>query len=185
MILGCILILIGIPFAATNWYSIVSEAISAKHSSMVPPVGGLLFLGGIYSITGSWTWALIGIPADIGMVVFIILIPSLVREMYSRSRFTLIQELHAWRDGHRTILKLYKDSGAELTFSDGPTRYGINGRWTRTHEGYVITFGEHIVCELTRNEGGFDTREVERSVGNDGPNLEGLTFEPMDKPKQG
>ena len=180
MILGCILILLGAPFAAANWYSPFSEAISGKHSSMAPPVGGVLIGVGLYWLSGSWWWALLGIPADLGLLFLVLASPWLVRDVYSRSRFSLIHELHAWRDGHRTILKLYKDSGAELTYSHGQTQFKINGAWVSTGDGYQITMPDDLNCKLNRDGIAFVVTEVESlSTEESQPDLEGLVFEPQ------
>jgi hypothetical protein len=177
-------IILGLPFAAANWYSPFSEAISGKHSSGVPPVGGILIGAGIYWITGSWWWALLGIPADFGLLFLVLASPWLVREVYSRSRFSLIDELHAWHEGHRTILKIYRDSGVELTYSEGPTQYRINGSWVGTDDGYRITFPDNLVCRLAQNGGAFVVMVVERLCAEEsGPDLEGLIFESHRKGK--
>ena len=180
MILGCILILLGAPFAIANWYSPFSEDMSGKHSSMVPPVGGVLIGVGVYWLTGSWWWALVGIPADFGLLFLVLAFPWIIREFYSRSRFTLVHELHGWKDGHRTILKLYKNSGAELTYGHGPTQYGINGTWLDTDLGYQVSLKDDFVFDLEKDGRTWVVTSIESSSEEDWhPDLNDLVFEPL------
>ena len=180
MILGCILILLGLPFAACNWYSPFSEAIGGKHSSMVPPVGGLLIGFGIFSITGSWWWALLGIPSDLGLLFLMVASPWLAREAYARSRFGLLEEMHAWHDGHRTILKLFKDSAATLNYSLGSSQIGVSGKWVLDKNGYLIEFGDDLIFEIRQDGNAFIVTEV-KIRSEDGPAAvrEGQAFEPL------
>ena len=178
MIVGCILILLGAPFALANWYSSFSESISGKHSSIVPPIGGILIGAGAYWISGSWWWAFVGIPADFGLLFLILASPWIIREFYSRSRFTLVHELHGWKEGHRTILKLYRDSGAELSYGHGSTQYGINGTWLDTAQGYQVSLIDDFVFDLAREGSNWVVTWTKRSREEDWhPDLNDLVFE--------
>lgn len=182
MILGCILILIGIPFAAANWYSPFSESISGRHSSMVPPVGGFLIGAGTYWITGSLWWALLGIPSDLGLLFLIGASPWLIREGIGRSRFGLINEWHGWHDGHRTILKLFRDSGAMLSYGVGSTQYGRPGTWVPAEEGYLVTFDNDFECQLEREGDVLKVTAVKMLIPLEHcPMTRGQTFEPQRK----
>lgn len=65
--------------ALANWYSPFSETLTGKHSSMVPPLGGILIGVGIFLVTGSWGYALLALLLDLGMPFFLI---AIVYEMW-------------------------------------------------------------------------------------------------------
>lgn len=184
MILGCIAILLGAPFAAANWYSPFSQAITGKHVSGVPPVGGVLIGFGASWVSGSWWWALVGIPADFGLLFIVLASPWIVWEMFSRSRFALLRELRGWKDGRRAILKLYKDAGAELSYAQGSTQYRIHGTWVATDQGYQIAFDDYLTCELAKEGDDWVVESLQRSSNEDWhPDLNDFVFEPYVKAK--
>ena len=153
---------------------------------MCPPVGGVLIAIGIYLVTGSASWSMLAIPADLGLLWLILAAPWIVKEYFAFSDSALMDEFCAWRDGHRTTLKLFKNSTAQFQHSTGETSFGFCGTWSRLDNGdYEITgYLDGRRCLLAEENGKLKTTEtVAKLAGPAGENLEptirldGLVFE--------
>jgi hypothetical protein len=161
MIIGCTLILLGVLPALANWYSPFSETLTGKHSSMVPPIGGLLIGIGIYCITQSIWWSLLAIAADLGMIVLIVLLPSLISETITYSKFNEVGDFLAFRNGHKTTLKLYRNLTARFTYSTGGTQYSFPATWSKFDNGYEICdYIANRKCILTEKQQHFESVEL-------------------------
>ena len=184
--IGWILVILGMPFAAANWYSPVSEAISGRHSSMVPPLGGILIGAGIFLISGSWAWSSLAIVLDPGLLWVLLAFPWLMYEAYSESSLALRHELLARelsvRPGRKATLKLFKNSRARVILVIGDTTYGLAGKWSCTENGYQVTYLEDRVCLLT-SEGEHLLATESQPADEENPqlNLNGLTFRSVGK----
>lgn len=129
MILGSILILLGILPAAGNWFSLFSESLTGKYSSMVPPIGGVLIAAGVYVVTGSIGWTALACLSDPCLIFFPLFIFGIIRDWLSEAAWNQVTELESFRDGHRITLKLFKNSSARFGYSDGGSLYGFGGKW--------------------------------------------------------
>ncbi|MEZ6096648.1 MAG: hypothetical protein R3C03_20865 [Pirellulaceae bacterium] len=153
MIFGCVMMLLGVIPAAANWYSPFSEALTGKYNSMVPPVGGILIGIGIYSLTRSIWWALLAIPLDLGLVLLPFFLHSIVSDAIAHSKRNEIGDFVAFRDGHKTTLKLFKNSTARFTHSVGTAQYGFAGKWSKIADGYEIyNYLDSRICALVQDQ---------------------------------
>jgi hypothetical protein len=75
-----VLMVIGGFFAVMNWACLISSLVTKKHSSMVPPLGGLLLAVGFALYPGLRPYAICGLLLDIGFWALLFAIPMMVSE---------------------------------------------------------------------------------------------------------
>ena len=115
MIFGIILLAFGGFIAACNWTAPIISWRSGRNVSMVPLIGGALVGAGIYFLTGSAWWALLGIPLDLGTLTLIVSLPWLVNELWSTSRFARLHQFECRDSGREIRIELSSNSKAALT----------------------------------------------------------------------
>jgi|GEM_PF-6914082 len=74
------LMILGGIFAALNWACMLTSLFTKKHSSMVPPLGGLLLVVGFALHPSLRPYALCGLLLDIGFWAMLVATPMLLRE---------------------------------------------------------------------------------------------------------
>jgi hypothetical protein len=182
MILALVIIVLGALLAAANWYSPFSKSLTGKHSSMIPPIGGLFIGIGVFSLTGSIGWALLALLSDLGMIVLIVFLPCLISDIWSTAKINEIGDYIAFRNGHKTTLKLYKNSTATFTYSTGDTQYGFSGKWAGIQNGYEIC--DYIgtrKCKLIWRQNQLDSIETLGASEPHVVDLNGLVFSAVKK----
>jgi len=148
MVVGVILTVLGGLIAIGNWSAPFVARRTGGNVSIVPFVGGIFLSLGIYTVTKSARWALLGF-LDLGTIGGVIFLPLLVHEFWSTSRFARMYRFICNDSGRDITVELFRRNRASISFASDqsvapnhfdncPVSIGLSGEWRPTDEGFEV-----------------------------------------------
>lgn len=145
------LMVFGALFCLLNLTLAVASVRSGRFVSMIPLVGGLTLAGGALLLPATRPFAVLGLVLDLGTLTFLLAIPRIAHELWSTSRFNLLEEYRRKKENHEVILRLYREQICILQqfFRREPAELGIRhisllGSWERDGTRIVLQLGGKI-----------------------------------------
>jgi hypothetical protein len=154
------LICLGCGFALLNWLMLYLTWHTGRFHSCIPLIGGLsLGLGLLwFPTTRLFAWA--ALVLDWGTLVVLLALPQLLKELWSTSRFNLLEQYEGQRDGRSAQLQLFRRGVFTIRFkrthaADGMVELGTVGTWRR-EEGWLalLLWNELATFEPLAGRGG-------------------------------
>lgn len=180
-----LLLTLGALFSLLNWCSFVATAWTGKFHSAVPLVGGLCLGAGALLLPPlrPYAWAVVFL--DYGTIVFVVVFPRLVREMWSTSWFNLMEEYVGVRGRTTVRVRLFRREVFIITWRVARPAgdYGLVemsrvGTWEREPHRLIIRIGddEAVLVPLLgvsgwRPSGWFDFCRSSEDLAGDGLEL--------------
>lgn len=170
-VLASISLLLGCYIAALNWYSIYASQRSNRHVSPVPFFGGILLVVGFlgFDLTAPYAW--LGVILDYGTVSIFLVLPYLLWESWTTSRFNLLHRFVSVSKRRKDDIRLYKRGKFTIRTEYEPgipcndhgalaASIGRVGRWTKESDSYSLEgYGEDRILRILRSDGMFVTEE--------------------------
>lgn len=189
MVFGYVLLLLGGIVALSNWYTPIASFRSKRNVSMVPLVGAALLGTGIYVITSSIWWSLLAIFLDLGTLVFVLVLPNIIYDVWATSRYNLVHEFHSAQQFRNVSLRLYRNNTAcfKLSidkesvpsgYSLGSVIIGLVGKWEPCSDGFrIYNYGDGRELLLTASGETFNCIESDLSNSSSADSrMDGLEF---------
>ena len=163
MVVGVILTVLGGLIALGNWTAPFVARRTGRNVSMIPLIGGIFLAVGIYSITKSAWWALLGF-LDLGTVGTAFALPWLAHEFWATSRFARVQMFKCNDSGREITIELFRGDRASISvrfdqsiasqhFEDCPVSIGFSAQWPPTEHGFeVFDYADGRRMLLTRQD---------------------------------
>lgn len=163
-------IVIFLIFALLNFIITLHNVFTRKYSSMVGPFGGGFGCIGLLLTPNLRPYAWLPLILDLGTLAFVIAAPRIIREELQTSRFNLLREYVARREGTKVIrLRLYKNSVfiIEQKFQrvmpdahgSSPVELSTIGEWRQQEGGITLTIGS--MTGTFHHDGLYSLQQVE------------------------
>lgn len=142
------LMVFGAFFCVVNWLLFLGRIISGRFVSVLPLIGALpLGLGALYfPATRPFAW--LALLLDFGTLELLMALPWIVNDLWSTSRFNLLEEYRGRKNDREAILRLYRNGICILQqyFQRSPGELGIShislvGDWEKDGTRLVLRFG--------------------------------------------
>jgi hypothetical protein len=153
---GLAMACLGGLFALLNWWTIVQTWRTGRFCSPVPLIGPAFLIAGMLLIPGTRPYAWVAVIADYGTLAFLIAIPLIIKEVWSTSRYCLLEEYVGDRDGKTVYLRLFRKGVFTIkqhirrpVGEHGVVQAGTIGEWERE--------GERLVLRLDGQSAEFET----------------------------
>ncbi|MBV6457644.1 MAG: hypothetical protein HONBIEJF_00761 [Fimbriimonadaceae bacterium] len=91
-----------------NLASLVGNIRGARYSSPVPLVGGGMLFAGLWQVSSARPFAWLALALDWGTASFLIASPRHVKEIWSTSRFCLLEEYTGQNETLKATLQLFR-----------------------------------------------------------------------------
>jgi len=135
--ISAVLVVFGAIFVGLNWWCLIASLAFKKHSSLVPPLGGLLILIGLF-FDPTWRHlAWVGLLVDAGSWVMAFAIPGMIADLRKTSAARLVLTLSGNFDDVKVLLRLYESAYYEIKFErvskplpEGWSARSSHGTWT-------------------------------------------------------
>lgn len=160
--MAIIMITLGSIISLLNWMTLYESRRTKKFVSSVPIFGALCLGLGLASFEKSRSYAFLCVVVDYGTLVFIISIPSLVKQFWEISRFNLLDTFVAHTMHTEYKLKLYKKGIFAIEAEVKPpqiidergtkvSHFGFQGKWEDKEGTIQLTeFQDDRTVKLTR-----------------------------------
>lgn len=173
-------------WAFANAWALGERRRTGRFRSTVPIVGAGFLAGGFFLIPATRPVAWVGFFLDPGTWDLLLALPKVFGEMWSTSRFNLLEEYGGQRERVTATLRLFRGGVFTLVqrIARGPEEPGVTGagslgRWRREGERLMLETTEGMTVVLAPSDGG-GLRRVEGAPGlrkNPEFLLEGIVFE--------
>jgi hypothetical protein len=145
--LAITLIALGSTFTLYNWLMVYLTWRTGRFHSCIGLVGGLPLAVGLLWFPATRLFAWVPLVLDWGTLMFLLALPQIVDELWSTSRFNLLEEYAGQRDGRKARLCLFRRGVFTMQFERpdaqcGLVEVGSIGTWQR-EEGRLML----IPCE--------------------------------------
>jgi hypothetical protein len=156
------LMALGSLFALLNALMLVLSWRTGRHCSVIPLVGGLSLGAGMLLLPQTRPFAWLGPLLDFGTLAFLFALPGLVRELYSTSRFNLLEE-YLGEKGRKTVrLRLFRKGlfTVEQHIQRPRGEHGLMGAstlgtWQRSEGRLVLSlYGDAVPFKTQAGAGG-------------------------------
>jgi hypothetical protein len=149
--IGVVLVCLGGVVALLNWLSLVQTWSTGRFSSPIPLIGGAFLGGGMLLVPSTRPYAWAGVFADYGTLALLPDLPRIIDEVWSTSRYNLVEEyvgdrgiktvyLRLFRKGVFTIEQPFRRQAGEC----GLLRAGTIGKWERKGDRLVLRLDDRL-----------------------------------------
>ena len=175
--IGITLIVLGAVVSAINWFTLIATARSGRFVSAVPLIGAGLLGSGMSIVPQTRSYAWVALIADYGTLALLLVLPRLVLEGLSVSRFNLLHSFQIDEDGRRIEIQLFRRNIAIIRGDFNPpvpcddagslaVSFSWLAKWQPAEDGFSITdYGSGRELKLSQENGHFRTREL-KYLGN-------------------
>lgn len=176
----------GLLFPIISWVSIIITQILWRYknkysSALLTPLIGPIFLNIWMCMTEKPAW-LFFLPwlLDIGTIPFLLMLPRLIRDEWSTSRFTKLFSISSTKNKQTTVISFHKGGKYFIKFrwERFPGELGIIatndfGDFTKSNNDYILTSHTGNIMKLTKVN---DTYHGTDSNIDQHINLDGMRF---------
>lgn len=141
--------------ALLNWLSLILTWYTGRFCSAVPLIGAAFLSGGMLLIPDTRPYAWVGVVADYGTLAFLLALPRIIEEIWSTSRYNLIEEYVGDRGIKTVYLRLFhkKVFTIEQRFRRqvgecGVVGAGTIGKWERQRGRLLLHRGNNQAAEF-------------------------------------
>ena len=169
-VIALVLMSLGGFIAVANWLSIYLSWYTGRFHSPIPVIGGLFLFVGMFLLPAMRLWSWTAVLLDYGTMGLLIASPYIIADLWSTSRFNLLEE-YIGRNGNKTVhLRLFRKGIFALEVSIqldrnevGVTGAGTTGTWKRESGRLLLQRdGESAVLERSP---GIASESLEQVIG--------------------